>query len=96
MNGSPSVGWHVAPMVATMATAGGLIFQIGTHSEKLGSLGLKVEALEKKEEYNNKLLYDIHGKMCVFEEKFKEIDQRFNNVESELKEIKKYVCLKNN
>ena len=82
----------LAPMVATLATAGGLIFQIGTHSEKLGSLGLKVDALEKKEEYNNKLLYDIHGKMCVFEEKFNEIDGRFNNVESELKEIKKYVC----
>ena len=28
----------LAPMVATVATAGGLIFQIGTHSEKLGSL----------------------------------------------------------
>ena len=47
------------------------------------------------EEYNNKLLYDIHGKMCVFEEKFKELDQRFNNVESELKEIKKCVTCKN-
>ena len=45
----------LAPIVATVATAGGLIFQIGTHSEKLGSLGLKVDALEKKEEYNNKL-----------------------------------------
>ena len=82
----------LAPIVATVATAGGLIFQIGTHSEKLGSLGLKVDALEKKEEYNNKLLFDIHGKMCVFEEKFNEIDGRFNNVESDLKEIKKYVC----
>ena len=45
---------------------------IGSHSEKLGSLGLKVSALETKEEYTNKLLYDIHGKMCVFEEKFNE------------------------
>ena len=33
--------------------------------------------------------------MCVFEEKFKELDQRFNNVESELKEIKKCVTCKN-
>ena len=34
-----------------MATAGGIIFHIGSHSEKLGTLGLKVSALEKKEEY---------------------------------------------
>ena len=53
-------------MVATIATAGGLIFQIGTHSEKLGSLGLKVDALEKKEEYNNKLLYDNSWKNVRF------------------------------
>ena len=78
---------NLAPVVATMATAGGLIFQIGKHSEKLGSLGLNVEALEKKEEYNNKLLYEIHGKMCVFEEKFKDI-------EDDLKEIKKCVLCK--
>ena len=45
----------IAPMIATMATAGGLIFQIGTHSEKLGSMGLKVEALEKKEEFEIQL-----------------------------------------
>ena len=78
---------NMAPIVATMATAGGLIFQIGSHSEKLASMGLKVEALEKKEEYNNKLLFDIHGKMCVFEEKFKDI-------EDDLKEIKKCVTCK--
>ena len=72
---------QLAPIIGAMATVSGIIFQIGTHSEKLGSLGLKVEALNKKDEYNNKLLYDIHGKMCVFEEKFKEIEE-------DLKEIK--------
>ena len=76
---------QLAPIIGAMATVSGIIFQIGTHSEKLGSLGLKVEALSKKDEYNNKLLYDIHGKMCVFEEKFKEI-------EGDLKEIK--LCVK--
>ena len=76
---------QLAPIIGAMATVSGIIFQIGTHSEKLGSLGLKVEALNKKDEYNNKLLYDIHGKMCVFEEKFKEIEE-------DLKEIK--LCVK--
>ena len=78
---------QLAPIVATIATAGGLIFQIGKHSEKLNVLGLEVKALEKKEEYNNKLLYDIHGKVCKFEGKF-------NDIEKELKEIKDYVKCK--
>ena len=43
----------LAPIVATVATAGGLIFQIGTHSEKLGSLGLKVNALELAKSRDN-------------------------------------------
>ena len=84
----------IAPLVGTIATAGGIIFHIGSHSEKLGSLGLKVNALERKDEYNNKILSDIHAKMCVFDERFKEIDQRFNNVENELKEIKTIICSK--
>lgn len=82
----------LAPLVGTLVTAGGVIFHVGSHSEKLGSLGLKVDALERKDEYNNKILSDIHAKMCVFDERFKEIDQRFNNVESELKEIKTIIC----
>ena len=85
----------LAPLFGAFVTTGGIIFHIGSHSEKLGSLGLKVDALERKDEYNNKILSDIHAKMCVFDERFKDIDQRFNNVESELKEIKSIICNKN-
>ena len=42
---------QIAPIAATLFTAGGLIFQIGMHSEKLSTLGFIVNALEKKEEY---------------------------------------------
>tara|TARA_B110000483_G_C17866641_1_gene416278 strand:+ start:330 stop:605 length:276 start_codon:yes stop_codon:yes gene_type:complete len=85
---------QLAPIVATMATAGGLIFQIGKHSEKLNVLGLEVQALEKKDEYSNKLLYDIHGKICKFESKFNDIDDRFKNIDGDLKEIKNCVKCK--
>jgi len=85
---------QLAPIVATIATAGGLIFQIGKHSEKLNVLGLEVLALEKKDEYNNKLLYEIHGKICKFEGKFNDIDERFKNIEVDLKEIKNCVKCK--
>ena len=56
----------LAPLVGTLVTAGGVIFHIGSHSEKLGSLGLKVDALERKDEYNNKILA-YSCKMCVFD-----------------------------
>ena len=47
----------IAPVVAASATIGGIIFQVGKHSEKLDFIGMKVEAQEKKEEYSN-------GKIC--------------------------------
>ena len=53
-----------------------------------------VQALEKKDEYSNKLLYEIHGKICKFEEKFNDIDDRFKNIEVDLKEIKNCVKCK--
>ena len=84
----------IAPITATVISIGGLIFQIGKHSEKLNVLGLEVQALEKKDEYSNKLLYDIHGKICKFEEKFNDMDDRFKNIEDDLKEIKNCVKCK--
>ena len=39
---------QLGPLLAATTTIGGLIFQIGKHSEKLDIVGLKVEAQEKK------------------------------------------------
>lgn len=53
----------IGPIIAASATVGGMIFQMGKHSEKLDFLGTKVEAQEKKEEFMNEKLCEIYNKM---------------------------------
>jgi len=39
---------QLAPIIAACVTTGGIVFQIGKQSERLESLGIKVEAQEKQ------------------------------------------------
>ena len=50
----------IGPVIAAGATLGSMIFQMGKHADKLETLTIKVEAQEKKEEYYNKKINDIH------------------------------------
>jgi hypothetical protein len=50
----------IGPIVAASATIGGIIFQVGKQSEKMDFIGLKVEAQEKKQYYNNQTICEIH------------------------------------
>jgi peptidoglycan hydrolase CwlO-like protein len=50
---------QLAPILAATTTIGGLIFQLGKHSEKLDIIGFKVEAQGKKEEHLNQACNDI-------------------------------------
>lgn len=50
----------VGPVIAAGATLGSMIFQMGKHADKLETLTLKVHAQEKKEEYYNSKLNEIH------------------------------------
>ena len=77
-----------SPVVGTVITVGGLLFSVGIQAEKLGSLGVKVNAMEMKEEKKNDMLCEIHGKI-------KSIDERLNYIESEMKEIKYHLFKKN-
>lgn len=49
------------PLIGGCVSIGGIIFQTGKHAEKIDFLCGKVHAQEKKEEYNNKTLYEIKG-----------------------------------
>ena len=50
----------VGPVIAAGATLGSMIFQMGKHADKLETLTVKVHAQEKKEEYYNSKLNEIH------------------------------------
>ena len=52
---------QVLPFIGATISVGGLVFQMGKHSDRLDYLWGKVEAQEKKEEYMNSTLYEIKG-----------------------------------
>ena len=70
-----------APFLTACVTTGGIIFQIGKHSEKLNIIGLKVEAQEKKENNNNHNIFEILGTVNL-------LKNDTNNIKEDIKEIK--------
>jgi len=52
---------QMLPFIGGCISIGGIIFQTGKHADRLDFLWTKVHAQEKKEEFNNKTLYEIKG-----------------------------------
>ena len=77
----------LAPIIAGCTTIGGMIFQIGKQSEKLEFIGLKVEAQEKKYEFNTSKLCEIHGDMNL-------LKNDISNIKEDIQEIKTYIKTK--
>ena len=64
----------IAPISATVLSIGGLVFQIGKHSEKLDLLNNKVYAQEKKVDENYKYINDMKIFMSRSDEKLDDIN----------------------
>ena len=81
-----SVNFHqLAPILAACMPTGGVIFQIGKHSEKLEIIGLKVEAQEKKGTVNNQSIFEILGTVNL-------LKNDTENIKQDIREIKDKVC----
>ena len=78
---------QLAPILAACMTTGGVIFQIGKHSEILELIGIKVEAQEKKEEYYNQSISQLLGKLDV-------LKNDVGNIKDDIKDIKSYMKTK--
>jgi len=74
----------IAPISATVISIGGLIFQLGKHSEKLDVLNTTVYAQEKKVDNNYKYIND----MKLFITRTDERLDKINDINDDLKEIK--------
>ena len=74
----------LAPISATVLSIGGLIFQIGRHSEKLDVLGNTVYAQEKKVNDN----YTYINDMKMFISRTDERLDKINDINDDIKEIK--------
>ena len=74
----------LAPIIGGCTTIGTMIFQMGKQSEKLDFIGFKVEAQEKKYDFNNDKVCDIHGNVNV-------LKNDISNIKEDIKDIKKYI-----
>jgi hypothetical protein len=74
----------LAPIIGAFMTTGGLIFQVGKQSERLDTIGLKVEAQEKKNIFNNEKICEIYNKMNI-------LQNDVSNIKEDINEIKSYI-----
>ena len=74
----------LAPISATVLSLGGLVFQIGRHSEKLDLLNNKVYAQEKKVEENYKYINDMKIFMSRSDEKLDDINISIKEIKNKL------------
>ena len=77
----------LAPISATVLSLGGLVFQIGRHSEKLDLLNNKVYAQEKKVEENYKYINDMKIFMSRSDEKLDDMNTTIKEIKYKLEKI---------
>ena len=77
----------LAPISATVLSLGGLVFQIGRHSEKLDLLNNKVYAQEKKVEENYKYINDMKIFMSRSDEKLDDMNTSIKEIKYKLEKI---------
>jgi len=77
----------IAPISATVLSLGGLVFQIGRHSEKLDLLNNKVYAQEKKVEENYKYINDMKIFMSRSDEKLDDMNTSIKEIKYKLEKI---------
>jgi hypothetical protein len=75
---------QIAPIIAACATSGGIIFQIGKHSEKLDMIGLRVEAQEKKDEVVDHSIYEMISGIEI-------LKNDITNIKEDIRDIKVYM-----
>jgi hypothetical protein len=74
----------LAPIIGGCFTIGTMIFQMGKQSQNLDTICMRVEAQEKKYEFNNDKVCDIHGNVNV-------LKNDISNIKEDIKDIKKYI-----
>ena len=77
----------LAPISATVLSLGGLVYQIGRHSEKLDLLNNKVYAQEKKVDENYKYINDMKIFMSRSDEKLDDMNTTIKEIKYKLEKI---------
>ena len=76
---------HLFPFIVTTISVSGLIFKMGQQSQQLDIISFKVYAQEKREEYNNKKMCEIHNDVTLLKNDIKYIKSHIQNIENYIK-----------
>lgn len=78
---------QVLPFIGATLSIGGIIFQTGKHAEKIDFVFGKVEAQEKKVDYNNESLCEIKSDIktltndvATIKQDIRDVKQRMNKI----------------
>lgn len=78
---------QVLPFIGATLSIGGIIFQTGKHAEKIDFVFGKVEAQEKKVDYNNESLCEIKSDLktltndvATIKQDIRDVKQRMNKI----------------
>ncbi len=78
---------QVLPFIGATISIGGIIFQTGKHAEKIDFVFGKVEAQEKKVDYNNESLCEIKSDIktltndvATIKQDIRDVKQRMNKI----------------
>ncbi len=78
---------QMLPFIGATISIGGIIFQTGKHAEKIDFVFGKVEAQEKKVDYNNEALCEIKSDIktltndvATIKQDIRDVKQRMNKI----------------
>jgi hypothetical protein len=76
---------HLFPFIGVFITTSGIIFKMGQQSHHLDIISFKVHAQEKKEEFNNSKMCQIHSDVTLLKNDIKYIKSHIENIEKYIK-----------
>tara|TARA_Y100000817_G_C16853284_1_gene542925 strand:- start:2133 stop:2387 length:255 start_codon:yes stop_codon:yes gene_type:complete len=74
----------MAPVLGMFITTGGIIFQIGKHSERLEVIGLKVEAQEKEVQNTYQGINQVNNKLNIITNDMGHVKKDINDIKNNM------------
>ena len=76
---------QIVPFLTACVTTGGIIFQIGKQSERLETLGFKVQAQEKTHRTNSDAMNDMNQKLTILTNDMSHIKRDIHDIKVNMK-----------
>ena len=66
---------------------GGIVYEMGKQSQKLGDLIPRIHAMEREQESTNEISFNIHGKLASIEEKITHMEKEVTYIRDKIDKL---------